>query len=230
MSPLVAYPDSSLVLPPRLFGSVAYYAAMGRFGRVTVDTSVRYDKRAKSVHRYDVADTRGLLSLTVPLGKPRSFRSATWADAPVSTHDQWWHQHRVTLESAYGRTPYFEFIYDRFAPLISDPSQQPEWPSALSLARDADRLVRGVLGFDNQVVWAPAEPSETSIDLRRADFKVSGLPPYRQIRADRLDFIPDLSILDLIFNLGPEAAFYLRDIGPAIDTQLINASAQSEIP
>ncbi|MDE6430391.1 MAG: WbqC family protein, partial [Duncaniella sp.] len=35
------------------------------------------------------------------------------------------------------------------------------------------------------------------------------LPSYWQIREDKLGFIPGLSVLDLIFNLGPEAVLYL---------------------
>lgn len=194
---------------------------MAMFGHVTVDSGVRFDKRAKSVHRYDIVDTRGPITLTVPIAKPRSSVRPTWDDVPVSTHDQWWHQHRVTLESAYGRTPYFEFIIDRFTPLIADPSEASEWPSALSIARQADKLVRDFLGFDNVVNWQGIDDAHAEVcDFRKASFSISDMIPYRQIRASRLGFVPNLSILDLIFNLGPEAAFYLRDLGSSLSPHI----------
>ena len=188
---------------------------MARYGRVTVDSAIRYDKRAKAVHRYDIVDTRGPVSLTVPLGKPNGSGRPTWNDAAVSTHDEWWHRHRVTLESAYGRTPYFEFVNDRFAPVIADPSASSVWPTALSLARKADRMVRDFLGFDNHVEWRDASDYEgDAYDLRRGyTFDIADMPRYTQIRQSQLGFVPNLSILDLIFNLGPEAVLYLRRLG-----------------
>ncbi|MDE7468125.1 MAG: WbqC family protein [Muribaculaceae bacterium] len=212
MNPLVLYPRDTLLLAPRLFGSIGYYAAMARYGRVVIDTAMRYDKRAKAVHRYDIVDTRGPVTLTVPLAKPHGSARPTWADAAVSTHDQWWHQHRITLESAYGRTPFFEFVYDRFAALIADPTAAPRWPSAIDLAREADRAVRALLGFENTVLWQPAADEAPAVDLRRADFTLPDMSPYWQVRAHTLGFSPNLSILDLIFNLGPEAAIYLNSL------------------
>ena len=98
--------SDTVLLPPRLFGPVGWYAAMASGRRAVIDTAIRYDKRQKAVHRYDIADVRGPMQLTVPLGKPHGCQGTpTWADAAVSTHDEWWLRHRVTLESAYGRTP-----------------------------------------------------------------------------------------------------------------------------
>ena len=208
MNPLVTRPDDTIVLPPWLCGSIGYYALMARYGHVVVDTAMRHDKRQKAVHRYDIADTRGVVQLTVPLGKPTAAEGRpTWAHCPVSTHDEWWTRHRITLESAYGRTPYFEFLVDRFAPLFAPPASWPTWPSAIDMAREADRQIRQVLGLDNDVRWAPAPAGMQAATINDAPTP----PPYWQIRADRLGFIPGLSILDLIFNLGPEAALYLKD-------------------
>ena len=208
MSPLVEFPSSTLVLPPRLCGSVAYYATMARYGHVVVDTSLRHDKRQKSVHRYDIADVRGPVQLTVPLGKPTAAQGKpTWHDCPVSTHDQWWQRHLTTLESAYGRTPYFEFLIHRLEPLYSSPAAWPQWPSAIDIAREADIQIRAILGFDNDVEWTAAPADIPTTD---PDQSAHAAEPYWQIRSDRLGFIPGLSILDLIFNLGPEAPLYLK--------------------
>ncbi len=79
MTPLVKFPDTTAILPPRYMGQVGYYAAMARYGHVVVDAALHYDKRQKDVHRCEIADTRGLLRLTVPLGKPHGCDHApTW--------------------------------------------------------------------------------------------------------------------------------------------------------
>lgn len=222
-SPLILYPESTVVLAPRLFAPALYYAAIACHGNAIIDTATRYDKRRKETHRYDIADVRGHLALTVPVQRPHSAEGegeggATWADATVSDHGQWWHVHRVTLESAYGRTPYFEFVVDRFADIIAPPGDCP--PTILELARRADEAVRDFLGIDSHVEWRPIgkelpSAESTIIDLRTATFDSPSMPPYFQVRAADLGFIPSLSILDLIFNLGPEAPIYLRRLAEA---------------
>lgn len=207
--------NTTVILPPRLFGPVGYYAAMAGASRAVVDTGMRYDKRHKAVHRYDIADVRGLMQLTVPLGKPHGCTGVpTWTDAAVSTHDEWWLRHRVTLESAYGRTPYFEFIIDRFDAIFRSPAAWQQWPTAIDIARLADEAVRSVLSLPHtEVLWQPActDDADTT-DLRHADFGMTRQPQYWQVRAHTLGFIPNLSILDLIFNLGPEASLYISAI------------------
>ena len=54
---------------PQLFARVGYYAAMAGYTQAVIDTSLRYDKRFKSAHRYTIIDTRDNLDLTVPIKK-----------------------------------------------------------------------------------------------------------------------------------------------------------------
>ncbi|MCM1033456.1 MAG: WbqC family protein [Odoribacter sp.] len=211
MSRPVLFPDATVALPPRLFPGAEYYAAMAAFGHAVIDSTARYDKRAKSVHRYRVADVRGTLELTVPVSRPSGTDAPGWNNVTVSRHGNWWHVHRLTLESAYGRTPFFEFIIDRFDSLFSDPGGDAP-PSVIEFARRADHLVRSILGYDN-VEWTPIVPdAAVDADFRRSMPSLDSQPPYYQVRAGELGFIPGLSVLDIIFNLGPEAQLYLNDL------------------
>lgn len=218
MTPSIAFPDTTAILPPRFLGPVGWYAAMARYGRAVVDTSTPFDKRQKSVHRCEIADTRGRMTLTVPLCKPSvPFRQATWRDCAVSTHDEWWIRACISLESAYGRTPFFEFLVDRFLPLFVSPADSDVAPSAIDLDIRADEAVRSVLNLPTTVEWGdPADlidPSDNVADLRRADFTMHGQRPYWQVRQERLGFLSNLSAADLVFNLGPEATLYLLECG-----------------
>lgn len=170
-----------------------------------VDTAVRYDKRCKAVHRYDIIDVRGPLTLTVPLGKPHGAANPTWADCPVSTHDEWWRRHRTALESAYGRTPYFEFLIDKFDGVFRSPQAWDTWPSAIDLIREANRAVCRILYIDTPVEYRAADPRPASRLEQWPE-----VPAYWQVRQHIHGFHPGLSILDLIFNLGPEAAILLK--------------------
>ena len=189
-SPLIVRPAGSVaVLPPQLFGSVAYYALMAQYPAAVIDTSLRYDKRFKSVHRYTIADAGGELRLTVPVSRPEgAFLSGrlTWGDVTVSDHGRWWEVHLQALESAYGRTPFFEFYIDRFIPLFVPGSR-----SICSMVIDADALIRDILGIETTVSQG-LTPPRRFLGCRRATALLAApcRPPWFFIAAEhpRPDF------------------------------------------
>lgn len=206
ISPLTTRACAAL-LAPRLFGSVAYYAALTSYAHTQIDYNIRYDKRDKAVHRYRIADTRGPLELTVPVSRPSGActpQGISWNDVTVSPHGEWWEIHRQALESAYGRTPFFEFWHQRIWPLLSEHSVG--LPVA-ELVRRANAEVFKMLGLEDDTALTAAGAT----DLRRHDFSQSAATAYYQVRAGALGFLPHLSILDLLFNVGPEAVFVLRE-------------------
>lgn len=217
----VLYPDKTIVLPPRLCATVGYYACAWMYGNYEQDWSRRFDKREKDAHRFTIADTHGKLSLTVPIAKPES-SSCSWGDICVSTHGAWWDVHRVALESAYGRTPYFEFYIDRFLPMLTVGVEE-RYPSLASLALAWDAEIRKILTLSpapEQDDTTAKVPGEASAYVEPGDSEpVSQIttPEYYQVRAEKLGFIPNLSILDLLFNLGPESPLYLHSITVAGD-------------
>lgn len=204
-SPLICR-QGCIALPPRLFPDAAYYAALAAHSEASIHTGARFDKRLKAVHRYRIADVRGPLDLTVPIVRPSGAatpQGVRWGDVGVSAHGRWWEVHATALESAYGRTPFFEHYRPRLARIF----RQPEAGLTLgALIMEADAAVRAILGLETAVAADPA-PSPSAAAPSAGDF-----PPYWQVRADILGFFPGLSILDLIFNLGPEAPLYLKEL------------------
>lgn len=193
----------NLKFPLRLFGSIPYYAAMSRCSFISFDTAARYNKAEKDTHRFAIADTRGLLRLTVPVS--RQAGATLWRHVTVSDHGRWWETMPIALESAYGRTPYFEFYIDRLRPLFS-----PEPVSVPDLCLAADAHVRRMLDI-RATVLDPGSPEALAAPLL-SPIEGTALPPYWQVRAHELGFIGGLSILDLIFNLGPDAQIYLQQL------------------
>lgn len=208
-----AFPDLHIELPPLLCADIAVYALIHACGSSEFASGQRFDKRFKAAHRFAIADTRGRLELTVPIAKPAS-SDCEWDSVGVSTHGAWWDVHRVALESAYGRTPYFEFYIDRFLPMLTS-GVEKRFPLITDLCRAWDERIREIL------LLPPAQDAESAGSSERLPLlnvcRTHGcesvdLPepmPYYQIRSHSLGFIPHLSVLDLIFNLGPEATLYL---------------------
>lgn len=191
-----------IILPPALFADISRYALIANAGEgVAVSLSMPFDRRRKSVHRYTVADVNGPVALTVPVVKPLKTHGTAWNEIRISTHGSWWNNHRTALESAYGRTPYFEFYVDRLLPFFC--RETPEnFGSAAHLAFAAEKEICRIIGL------TPPEESDAPVT---ADVRYPAITaPYWQIRADKLGFIPGLSVLDLIFSLGPESILYLK--------------------
>ncbi|MDE7125446.1 MAG: WbqC family protein, partial [Muribaculaceae bacterium] len=187
---LVIYPAETVALYPRLFGEISYYAGMASYAKAIVNTSARFDKRHKETHRYTIADTRGRLQLTVPIKKP-DISAATWNDISISDHGNWWQIHRTSLESAYGRTPFFEFYIDRLLPLMQSQGS-PDMPDTVgALIRRADSIIREILNIETEITYADIDCD--SYD-NVSEYPV--YPEYYQIRNATLGFIPNLSILD----------------------------------
>lgn len=210
-------------LEPRYFGSVGYYAEVAACGgNAVMDGRMLFDKRRKQVHRCDIADVNGVVQLTVPVGKPHGIPRATWGDVRVSSHGRWWHVHRVTLESAYGRTPFFEFYIDRFASFLCAEAVE-RYPSIIDLDAAIDGVIREILLLPTAPVLnvvtkeeglSEGDSAATAGQAAASPNPCSGIieKPHYQVRAAGLGYIPGLSVLDLIFNLGPEAPLYLAEM------------------
>lgn len=196
-----------LLLRPELLGSVDRYVHMARSGTVMVDVDVPYDKRAKSTHRFTIADTRGALNVTIPIVHPERHHGTLLSDIMLSDHSPWWTTAMTALESAYGRTPYFEFYADDFAPLFD--AGRVGTP-LVDFCRDLDNVVCRLVGLSQPRYGHVDGIAEDAVDMRRGVPQIEDFRRYYQVRADKLGFFPHMSVVDLLFNLGPESLLYLE--------------------
>ena len=180
---------------------------------VVIDLSLRWNKRAKSTHRYEIADVNGKISLTVPIEKPESILNAKYSDIKLSTHGEWWHVHKVTLESAYGRTPFFEHYFPRFEKFFSRETVE-EFPFLWQYFLESTNLLARSLSVATRFMAGRNEDNDKLNPMLDYDKGVihSEVPAYWQIRNDRFGFIQGLSALDILFSLGPEASLFLRKL------------------
>lgn len=196
------------VLPPVFCGSVEHYVNVRAAEATAIDWKRRFDKRFKVTHRFAIADTRGRLELTVPIAKPQSSQCC-WGDIEISTHGNWWDVHRIALESAYGRTPFFEYYADSLLPMLTAGVEE-RFPLLKNLSDAWDTWIRHKLMLPLPVAAETGEsrPESPSI-ITEISNNATDFAQYWQVRADKIGFIGNLSVLDLIFNLGPEAIIYL---------------------
>ena len=200
---------SSAYLPP-----VQYFAHLQSAEQVWIEQYDHYQKQTYR-NRCVIAAPDGPLSLTVPIEKPNTPK-AFMRDIRISDHGNWRHLHWNAIESAYNHTPFFEYYKDDFRPFY-----EKKFDFLVDYNEQLCQLVCQLIDIDTSFLRTEsyvAEPSNIIIDLRDAihpkkevmdDASFSAVP-YYQVFQERLGFLPNLSIIDLLFNMGPEAILVLQ--------------------
>lgn len=158
-------------------------------------------------NRYRIATATGRHWLTVPILGGRE-QHTPLAAVQIDNRSPWPRTHWRTLSSAYRRAPFFEHYEDGLAALYRQP-----WNDLAAFARASLHWAGEALGLRPQWTDAPEAP-HPGVDCRDATLQKMpfAAPPYLQVFAERTGFLPNLSILDLLFCEGPAAAGYLQTL------------------
>ena len=202
-----------IIIGSQTAASIHTFAAMVAAGKVIVDSEEIHLPLRHSHHRYTIATAGGPLNLTVSITGSTNTMPVRMKDVEISEHAKWRHLHWGALFSAYGKTPYFDYIADDLKSIIAG-----NQTSLLEFNTQLQRLIIDFMDLPIEVTTCPVTPEivATSTDLRRklgtkkGDI-VTGISdvPYYQLWSDKNGFLPNLSILDLLMNTGREAIFTL---------------------
>lgn len=190
---------------------------MMKYGGMTVDVGEHYVKRSYR-NKCSILSANGVMALTVPLSRSSSddadLTHAAMMDLKVSYDDNWRHVHWQSLVSAYNMSPFFEYYEDDIKPLF-----ERKFDYLVDLNAEAMDIVNRLLMMDDVTInvsetYIPAQTVE--LDLRdkitpKTHLNDFNQKEYYQVFSEKYGFQPNLSILDLLFNLGPESRVVLRD-------------------
>lgn len=201
-----------ILIEQQYWGSVSYYALLLRYPQIIFDQHEHFRKGSYR-NRCNIMGPNGLLSLSIPLVKGK-FQHTPMGKVKISHAENWRKDHWMSLVSSYRRSAYFEYYEEEIAPIYND-----SFDSLKDLNLATFETVCRLLQIKPQYVFSKSYLSvEAGIfDARSATHpnvqKQSlsfHLPEYPQVFMDRMPFMKDLSILDLLFNLGPRAKGYLE--------------------
>lgn len=205
---------SSLLLSTAYFAPVHYYARMIRHDAVYIE---KYENFLKQTYRNRcvILGGNGTVPLIVPVEKGRGPKILI-KDIKIAYDMDWQRNQWNTLFSAYNSSPYFEFYEDDLRPLFTEKTK-----FLFDLNMKINELMTELIEIEIPVFETDdfeAVP-EGSLNLREAiSPKVKDNPDkaykpaaYTQVFEEKFPFIPNLSILDLLFNEGPNSYTLLEN-------------------
>lgn len=208
--------EKTIYLSSAYLAPVEYYTKLFEYDKVYVE---QYDNYVKQTfrNRCVIAGADGPLALTIPTEKNEGLK-CLMKDVRISDHGNWRHMHWNALVSGYRNSPFFEYYADDFR-VFYEKKYPFLWDFNQGLCElvcqliDIHPCMEGTMEYRTE--FATGEDDFREIihpkkDYRKAD--MSFCPkPYYQVFKEKHGFIPNLSIADLLFNMGPESMLILRD-------------------
>jgi len=181
--------------------SVEYVVRLLR-EQCVIDLGENYIKRSER-NRARILSANGVMPLTVHVengNRPRQ----RMRDVRIDYSKRWQHQHWVSILSAYKSSPYFDHYAEELEPFY-----RREWRYLVDYNMEYLQTLLRLLGAkcEVQVSEQYVEATEGDLDLRPKHNEGSTFvaEPYVQVFSDRMPFVENLSVLDLLLCEGPEA-------------------------
>lgn len=201
------------ILSSAYFGPVQYFARLTPGSHVTIE---QYDNYTKQTYRNRciIASANGPIILSIPIKRNKGSKTIT-KDILVDYDTNWQRLHHLGIISAYRSSPYFEFYFDEIEQLILKKNkylidlnigsmrlalQQLKMQCQPELSRSY--VMKPENTSDLREIINPKKPLESDRDFNPVK--------YSQVFSDKYEFMPNLSIIDLLFNQGPDSSTILK--------------------
>lgn len=202
-----------MIFPALYNGPINYYARLVRQQEIVVEQHDSYSKQTYR-NRCLIMGPNGLITLSIPVKKKRGVKNQL-CDVRIDYDTNWNKIHWRSLVASYGSSPFFEYMVDEIKPFYE---KRYEFLIDLNL-----QLIDFTLDFlglniplintdEFQAISSETDPRHFIHPKKDQAMEDPDFLPgeYHQVFSDRLGFRPNLSILDLIFNVGPDALSYLK--------------------
>lgn len=160
-----------------------------------------------------IAGANGPMRLSIPLMKGKNQQQPI-RDVRITYYEPWQAQHWQSIRSAYGSAPFFIHYANVLQPFYEKRFEflfDYNWQLLQTIAKLLRLPVDWQMTKDYQAVYADGE----TLDKRNAIHPAATLPPappYPQVFTERHGFLPQLSVIDLLFCQGPASAGYLQNM------------------
>lgn len=194
---------------PSYFSPISQYSEIVKAEKITFEVSDNFQKQSYRNRCY-IYNGNGKQLLSIPVKHLAKEGRKKTKDTLVENSFPWQDQHFKSLQTAYRVSPYFEFFEDDIAPIFTK-----KYNYLLDVNIDTFLFITDALQLNNKFTKTKNYDVETSENDYRhlADRKMQPkkiFQNYVQMFDDKHGFIPNLSILDLLFMEGPNAINFLK--------------------
>jgi hypothetical protein len=198
-----------VLLPAACFPPISWYASPSAGHPVIIEQWETFPKQTIR-NRYDILTAGGRKTLVIPVSKPSGNHTLT-RDVRICFREPWHRTHWRSIVTAYRSSPFFTFYEDQLSSLFENPDNL-----LIPFNLNAIGLLNRLIGInpDIRLTETFLKESGDPTDLRSNYKRGKGnrhmnMPAYPQVFQHLYGFTGELSILDLLFNLGPETRDYL---------------------
>ena len=201
---------SSVLLSTAYFPPIYYFAKIIQSKEILIETQENFNKQTYR-NRCVVLGANGPLNLTVPVQHGDELKTPI-KNLCISYHSNWQLIHPRAIESSYRNSPFYEYYIDDFTRFFKEkPANLIEFnTNILNTCLEA-------IGYKTTIRFTEEYTDNAENDFRYSITPKKILenvifPEYYQVFSEKYGFVPNLSILDLLFNTGPETIDILQKI------------------
>ncbi|MGM0613299.1 MAG: WbqC family protein [Bacteroidota bacterium] len=201
----------NLILSTAVFPPVEYFVFMVKFGRAFIEDDEHFNKQTYR-NRYIINTANGPLTQVIPV-KRNHDRKTKITDVGIDYNYPWQRQYWRAIFAAYNSSAYFLFYQDELKALFFEKCDH-----LFQFNTDVMHLILRLLQLDLPVECTGkfVKKYQNAVDMR---YKLHPkepvqlkLKPWEQVFDEKHSFNPRVSILDLLFNKGPESLLYLKEM------------------
>jgi hypothetical protein len=164
-------------------------------------------------NRCNIYTEKGIMALSIPVNKPNGNSTKT-KDIELSNDEYWPINHWKAICSAYQSSPFFLYYQDELQEIFLKKHEK-----LINFNTELINKLIELIDIEVKISFTDdfVKPDNLENDFRfsispKAESKIQSFPNYVQVFTDRHGFIKNLSIIDLLFNMGPETRSYLNKI------------------
>jgi len=189
-----------MILIPEIFPSIQWFIMAQKQGKNSLLQQFSAPNN-KYTNKYIIAGPNQLQTLTIPLIS--GSKSDCFAQIQIDYSQKWIREHKNALQTAYGKSPFFEYydyrIFDVFDKQI---------PELAKLNQSLLELTTKLVGLET-IEFSQIENDDAQL-IFNSDKMETPTPEFSQVFDAKYGFRPKVSILDLLFNLGPLCKDYFQ--------------------
>ncbi|MDR2520572.1 MAG: WbqC family protein [Bacteroidales bacterium OttesenSCG-928-I14] len=190
---------------------IEYYIQLANAKNIVIESQDNYVKQTYR-NRCVIASSNGIQSLSIPISK-HNFCKCLIRDVYIAENINWQQLHWNAIVANYSSTPFFQYYKSIFRPFY-----EKKQKFLYDFNEELRELICSLLGISPNIFYTSTYMKNINSDVldlrekihpKKVSF-IKDFKSYYQVFEKKIGFCPNLSIIDLLFNLGKEAIFLLK--------------------